>query len=60
MKQPKDMTIVFDTVDKTVLVHCEGRAHILPGPFADRQTALAAAEIYCRKQGWVETSSDRG
>jgi hypothetical protein len=52
------MQIVFDLVDRTIVVAFRGEVKML-GPFLDQKTAVRAGEQFCRDRGWddAETAS---
>lgn len=52
MVYERDMTIVFDPIEKWVVLSFRGAIKVLPGPFADCKEAIASGEAYCREQGW--------
>ena len=47
----REMRIIYDVLTKSVLVSFRGTIKML-GPFADKRTAVDAAEDHCRQQGW--------
>jgi hypothetical protein len=53
------MQIIFDVVNKGVFVEFRGKTEYLPGPFPNQKAAIAAAEEYCRKQGWEDSAERR-
>jgi hypothetical protein len=59
MAYEPDMSIFFDTVDKTVFVSFRGIWKVLPGPYPDRKTGIAAGEAYCRASGWEDISGKK-
>ena len=54
MAYERNMAIVYDPVEKWVVVSFRGTVKLLSGPFANRKEAVASAEAYCLGQGWVD------
>ena len=52
MKYEPEMNIIFDVLQKTVLVQFRGKIVMLPGPFSSYRQAVGAGEAYCRRMGW--------
>jgi hypothetical protein len=46
-----EMSIIYGPVTKGVVVSFRGKCTFL-GPFPDRNAAIAAAERFCRENGW--------
>ena len=54
MVYERDMTIVFDPIEKWAVASFRGAVKVVPGPFANRKEAIVSAEAYCRQQGWLD------
>ncbi|UNK36606.1 hypothetical protein MNR02_08770 [Shinella sp. H4-D48] len=52
MKYETGMQIVYDVLNKGILVEFRGQPHYFPGPFKTQKQAVSAGEALCRELGW--------